>query len=99
MPIINRKLSWTDDELIRDAFGCPVELNPNLLPEDLIDASVTRLRDAQPIRDAGFAPKIPPSQTGIRGFQIADTCFYYPENRGIAESVRLGRDMVRAISS
>jgi len=99
MPITNRKFSWTDDELVQDAFRCLVELNPNLLPEDLIDARVARLRDAQPICDVGFAAKIPPVQTGIRGLQIADTCFYYPEDRGIAESVRLGRDMARAIPS
>jgi len=99
MPTTNQKFSWTDDELIRDAFGCLVELNPDLAPDDRIDARVTRLRDAQPICDAGFAAKIPPVQTGIQGHQIADTCFYYPEDRGIAESVRLGRDMARAISS
>ena len=99
MPITNRKFSWTDDELIRDAFGCLVELNPDLVSEDLIDARVARLRDAQPICDVGFATKIPPVQTEIRGLQIADTCFYYPEDRGIAESVRLGREMARAISS
>jgi protoporphyrinogen oxidase len=99
MPITNRKFSWTDQELIRDAFGCLVELNSDLLPEDLIDARVARLRDAQPICDVGFAAKIPPVQTGIKGLQIADTCFYYPEDRGIAESVRLGREMARAISS
>jgi protoporphyrinogen oxidase len=99
MPTTNRKFSWTDDELVQDAFGCLVELNPDLLPEDIIDTKVARLRDAQPICDVGFAAKIPPVQTWISGLQIADTCFYYPEDRSIAESVRLGRDMARAIPS
>ena len=36
-------------------------------------------------------------QTPIVGLQIADTCFYYPEDRGIAESVRYGCLMARAI--
>jgi hypothetical protein len=39
------------------------------------------------------------ANTPIAGLQIADICFYYPEDRGIAESVRLGRDMARAIRS
>ena len=99
MPITNRKFSWTDGEFVQDAFDCLVEINPDLLREDLIDAKVARLRDAQPICDVGFAAKIPPVQTQIAGLQIADTCFYYPEDRGIAESVRLGRDMARAIRS
>jgi hypothetical protein len=36
-------------------------------------------------------------QTPIAGLQIADTCFYYPEDRGIAESVRLGQEMAQNI--
>jgi protoporphyrinogen oxidase len=99
MPTANRKFCWTDDELIRDAFGRLVELNSGLLPDDLIDVRMVRLRDAPPIFDVGFSAKIPPLQTGIKGLQIADTCFYYPENPGIAESVRLGRDIARAIYS
>lgn len=40
-------------------FGCLVQLISDLLPEDLIDARVVRLRDAQPICDVGFAAKSP----------------------------------------
>ena len=36
-------------------------------------------------------------QTPIAGLQIADTCFYYPEDRGIAESVRLGSEMANVL--
>jgi len=38
-------------------------------------------------------------QTPIEGLQIADTCFYYPEDRGIAESVRLGSAMAKAVGA
>jgi hypothetical protein len=40
---------------------------------------------------------LPPVQTEIAGLQVADTCFYYPEDRGIAESIRIGRVMARAV--
>jgi hypothetical protein len=36
---------------------------------------------------------LPPVRTPIRGLQIADTSFYYPEDRGISESARLARQM------
>jgi protoporphyrinogen oxidase len=98
MPVTDPKFSWTDAELIDDAFNCLALLNPKLTREDLIDAKVGRLRHAQPICEAGFAAKIPPVQTEIAGLQIADTCFYYPEDRGVSESVRLGREMARAVS-
>ena len=42
---------------------------------------------------------LPPVQTPIRGLQIADTCFYYPEDRGISESVRLGKEMADAANA
>jgi protoporphyrinogen oxidase len=65
----------------------------------VIDSRVARLRYAQPICAPGFLKMLPPVQTAILGLQIADTCFYYPEDRGIAESVRLGRRMARNLSA
>jgi hypothetical protein len=38
-------------------------------------------------------------QTPIVGLQIADTCYYYPEDRGIAESIRLGSSMANSLAS
>ena len=92
MPTTIQKFGWTNDELIGDAFECHVELDPDLAPHHQIDARVARLRDAQPICDVGSSAKITPVQRGIKGLQIA-------EDRGVAEGVRLGRDMARAISS
>lgn len=97
MPITNPKFSWSDDRLIEEAFSCLQRINPALLRDDIIDVKVARLKHGQPVCEPGFAAKIPPIQTPIHGLQIADTCFYYPEDRGIAESVRMGRRMARAI--
>jgi protoporphyrinogen oxidase len=97
MPTTNKKWSWSDQQLIDDALHCLMTLNPALTGEDLLDAKVSRLRYAQPICEPGFAAKLPPIQTPIRGLQIADTCFYYPEDRSIAESAKLGRKMAGAI--
>jgi protoporphyrinogen oxidase len=97
MPATNHKWSWSDQQLIDDAMRCLTTLNPALTRDDLLDAKVSRLRYAQPICEPGFAAKLPPIQTPIRGLQIADTCFYYPEDRSIAESAHLGQRMARAI--
>ena len=70
------------------------------LARDDVEASrVARLRHAQPVCEPGFAAKIPPVETPIRGLQIADTCFYYPEDRGISESVRFGREMAARVAA
>jgi protoporphyrinogen oxidase len=97
MPNDNVKFTWTDQELLDEAFGYLQRLNPKLTGEDVIAAHVARLRYAQPVCEPGFAAKIPPVQTPIQGLQIADTCFYYPEDRGISESVRLGHEMAEQI--
>jgi protoporphyrinogen oxidase len=97
MPVTNPKWARQDEELLSEAFGYLRLINPQLNESDLIDCKVGRLRYAQPVCQPGFASVIPPVQTPIAGLQIADTCFYYPEDRGISESVRYGRLMARAV--
>jgi protoporphyrinogen oxidase len=97
MPTTNEKFGWSDEQLLDEAFSCLQLLNPALHSGDIIATKIARLRYGQPICEPGFASKIPPVQTPIDGLQIADTCFYYPEDRGVAESVRLGRSMAQAI--
>ncbi|MVS97922.1 NAD(P)/FAD-dependent oxidoreductase [Devosia marina] len=72
-------------------------INPEITDADIVDVKVGRLRHAQPICEPGFAAKIPPVQTPIAGLQIADTCYYYPEDRGISESVRFAKEMVSVL--
>jgi len=58
---------------------------------------VGRLRYAQPVCPPGFGAMIPKTQTPLAGLQVADTCSYYPEDRGISESVRWAKLMAEAI--
>lgn len=99
MPVTNPKWALTDQQLLAEAFGYLKLINPKLSDADLIDSKVGRLRYAQPVCPPGFAAAIPPVQTPIAGLQIADTCSYYPEDRGISESVRFGHLMARAIDA
>ena len=93
MPVTQPKWQWTDQQFIDEAFGYIKRINPAITDADLLDARVGRLKHAQPICEPHFADKLPPVQTPIAGLQIADTCYYYPEDRGVAESIRLGRRM------
>lgn len=98
MPVTNPKFAVHDQGFIEEAFGYLKMLNSELTDDDLIDAKVGRLKHSQPICEPGFASKIPNIQTSIEGLQIADTCFYYPEDRGISESVRLGKEMALSVT-
>jgi protoporphyrinogen oxidase len=95
MPITNEKFSWPDDRLLDEAFAAMKAVQPALTEDDVLDAKVARLKYAQPICAPDFLEMLPPVQTEIAGLQVADTCFYYPEDRGIAESIRIGRQMAR----
>ena len=97
MPVTNPKWAYSDERLLEEAFGYLKLINPRLTDADLIDSRVGRLRYAQPVCPPGFGAMIPPVQTPVAGLQIADTCSYYPEDRGIAQSVRYGRMMALAI--
>ena len=98
MPNDHVKFTWTDQALLDEAFSYLQRVNPGITQQDIVSAHVARLKYAQPICEPGFASKIPPVQTPIEGLQVADTCFYYPEDRGISESARLGREMAERLS-
>jgi len=98
MPVTNPIWTRSDEDLLAEAFGYLKLVNPTLTQADLLDARVGRLAYAQPVCQRGFAATIPKVQTAVAGLQIADTCFYYPEDRGISESVRYGARMARAIT-
>jgi protoporphyrinogen oxidase len=99
MPVTHPKFAWPSERLLDEAFGYIQRINMAITRDDILACHVGRLRYAQPICEPGFAAKIPPIQTPIKGLQIADTCFYYPEDRGIAESVRMGREIAERIET
>jgi len=98
MPVTHPKFARNDEFFRAEAFGYLKLINPAIGDDDLITCYVGRLRHAQPVCPPGFAATLPPVQTAIAGLQIADTCFYYPEDRGIAESVRLGKAMADRVA-
>lgn len=97
MPVTHPKFAWDDQKLLDEAFSYIQRINPAITRDDIVATKVGRLRHAQPICEPGFASKIPPVQTPIAGLQVADTCFYYPEDRGVSESARLAKEMVESI--
>jgi protoporphyrinogen oxidase len=97
MPTSSARWAQRNDELIDEAFGYLKRVNPSLTDSDRIDAAAGRLSHAQPVCPPGFSAMIPKVQTPIAGLQVADTCFYYPEDRGVSEGVRWARLMAEAI--
>jgi protoporphyrinogen oxidase len=99
MPTDHPKWGWSDAALIEESFSYLKRLNPALTDADRLASRAGRLRYAQPVCEPGFAAKLPPVRTPIEGLQVADTCFYYPEDRGVSEGARLAREMALAIGT
>lgn len=99
MPSTNPKWQWRDEQIAAEAFGYLRRINPELAEKDLVTWRANRLRYAQPVCEPNFRDRLPPALTAIKGLLIADTCFYYPEDRGIAESVRFGRMMAEMVEA
>jgi protoporphyrinogen oxidase len=97
MPTTNSKFDRDDAVFRAEALGYLKLLNSAVTDDDVIADHVGRLRHAQPVCPPGFAALLPPIKTSIAGLQIADTCFYYPEDRGISESVRFGKMMAESV--
>jgi protoporphyrinogen oxidase len=71
------------------------KINPHLRDDDFIDIRASRYRYAQPICDPGYLNKLPPVALPIDGLWVADTSYYYPEDRGISESINFGRELAK----
>jgi len=69
------------------------QVNPALAESDILKIGAGRYRYAQPICEPHFPARLPPINPGVAGLFIADTSYYYPEDRSISESVRLGRQL------
>ena len=68
-------------------------INPELREEDFLQMHASRYRFAQPICPPGFLERLPPVGLPVKGLWAADTSYYYPEDRGISESVEFGREL------
>ncbi|MBO9688676.1 MAG: NAD(P)/FAD-dependent oxidoreductase [Mitsuaria chitosanitabida] len=74
-------------------------INPELRDEDFIAMRASRYRHAQPICDPGYLERLPPARLPVRGLWAADTSHYYPEDRGISESIAFGRTLAKEVAA
>jgi protoporphyrinogen oxidase len=70
-------------------------IKPDLADGGILKIAAGRYRYAQPICEPEFAKRLPPISPGIDGLYIADTSFYYPQDRSISESIQLGQKLAK----
>jgi protoporphyrinogen oxidase len=97
MPGEHPKYQEADSVFIERVKRYLMKINPGLSKDDFIDIRASRYRYAQPICEPGYLDRLPPIQLPVRGLLVADTSYYYPEDRGISESIGLSRKMAKMI--
>jgi protoporphyrinogen oxidase len=95
MPGEHPKFADPDEVFLDKAKRYFKKINPELSDNDFLDMHASRYRFAQPIGVPGYLETIPPAKLPIEGLWVADTSYYYPEDRGISESIDFGRKMAR----
>ena len=95
MPGDHPKFSEPDEVFLEKVKSYLKKINPALSDSDFLDIRASRYRYAQPVCEPRFLEKLPPVQLPVKGLWVADTSYYYPDDRGISESVNFGRQMAK----
>jgi protoporphyrinogen oxidase len=97
MPKTHAKYTQDNALFIEEVLSYLNRINPEFAKDWVLAAHVSRYEFAQPICSSNFYQQLPPMQTNIQGFVMADTCYYYPEDRGVSESVKMGKRLTQLI--
>lgn len=96
MPKTHPKWVRSNDELIDEVVGYLSKINAAFSPDWVMARHCHRYDFAQTICPPGFYEALPPMKTPMGGLFMADTSYYYPEDRSINESIAVARALVES---
>jgi len=99
MPKTHPKWAQSNESLIEEVIGYLQKLNPAFRPDWVLARHCHRYEFAQTICPPGFYDMLPGIKTPVGGFFMADTGYYYPEDRSINESIAVARTLAKAALS
>jgi len=94
MPKTHPKWQHSNAQLIEEVLGYLKRLNPAFQPDWVVASHCHRYEFAQTICPPGFQAMLPAMRTPVAGFFMADTAYYYPEDRSINESINTAHALV-----
>lgn len=86
----HENFSKSDDFFYELIIEYSRKINPEFTKDWILGKALHRYEYAQPVCPPEFLEILPPINVGIKGLYIADTSHYYPEDRSISESIRIG---------
>jgi protoporphyrinogen oxidase len=97
MPKSHPNYAAPAEKFISEVRGYMRRINPAFRDDWVLAEHASRYEFAQTVCTPNFFAQLPGMATSIQGFFMADTAYYYPEDRSISESVRVGNNLARAI--
>ncbi|MEO8672514.1 MAG: NAD(P)/FAD-dependent oxidoreductase [Tahibacter sp.] len=95
MPKSHPKYARSNAEFIEEVLGYLPSLNPAFSRDWVLASHCHRYEFAQAVCPPGFYDMLPPMQTPIAGLCMADTAYYYPEDRSICESIKVAKALAQ----
>lgn len=95
MPKTHPKFGRDNAEFIEEVLGYLPKINPAFRRDWVLASHCHRYEFAQAVCPPGYFDLLPPMQTPIAGLSMADTAYYYPEDRSICESVKVAKTLAR----
>jgi protoporphyrinogen oxidase len=96
MPKTHPKWTWEQPRFVEEVKRYVRLIRPDWDERTLLAAHASRYEFAQTVCSPGFYATLPPMRTSINGFIMADTAYYYPEDRSISESINVGRRLAQS---
>lgn len=93
MPQTHPKYGRSHQQFIDETVGYMKLIRPDWDESDILNSTASRYEFAQTVCTPGFFDALPPMASAIGGLFMADTSHYYPEDRSISESLRLGAQL------
>ncbi len=91
MPQTHPKYRRDFQAFIEETLACMKLIRPDFEPaSEVIASTASRYEFAQTVCSPGFYEALPPMRSKVLGLYMADTSHYYPEDRSISESMRIG---------
>lgn len=91
MPQTHPKYRRDFQAFIDETLGYMTLIRPDFDPAaEVIATTASRYEFAQTVCSPGFYDALPPMRSRVHGLFMADTSHYYPEDRSISESMRIG---------
>lgn len=94
MPKTHPKWSQTNEQLIDEVISYLGRINPMFTSDWVLARHCHRYEFAQTICPPDFYNMLPSMRTPVDGLFMADTSYYYPEDRSISESIQTARRLV-----